>query len=338
MGAQSPKVAVIMGGTSFERDFSLKSGRNVCRALERLGYEVLPLDANEHLVDTLRDEGPDVAFVALHGKGGEDGAVPSLLEFLEIPYVGSRPPVCRTTWSKPELPFVMERLGDEGCDSAPSAARWPVQVALPLDAFKDLGAARALDFVPHRLGVDFPLAVKPARGGSALGLTKVEGPGMLGEAIMAALAYDDAVLIQDWVEGVELSITVLGDVGEETVLPPVEIRPQAGIFDTQARQEGGTVDYFCPPEPSALADDSLEAAAIVERCQRAAREVYRAFLCRDIARVDLVWDGYVPQVLDLKVFPGLTDTSLVPMALEAASIPFDAFVDDCVRRALERGN
>ncbi len=327
------KVAVIMGGASFERAFSLKSGRNVCRALEARGYEVIPLDADEHLVDTLRSEAPDVAFVALHGQGGEDGAVPSLLEFLRIPYVGSAPPVCRTTWSKPELPFVMRRLEQEGG----TVARWPVQVALPLDAFKDLGAAKALDYVPERLGVDYPLAVKPARGGSALGLTKVEGPGFLGEAIMAALAFDDAVLIQDWVEGVELSVTVLGGDGVEEALPPVEIHPDSGVFDTQARQDADAVDYFCPPRPSSLADDEAEAARIVGVCQQAACEVFRAFGCRDIARVDMVWDGVAPLVLDLKVFPGLTDTSLVPMALEGARIAFGDFIERLVRQAAERG-
>lgn len=329
----SPTVAVIMGGASFERDFSLKSGRHVCRTLEELGYGVLPLDATSELVDALRAERPDVAWVALHGKGGEDGAVPSLLEFLGIPYVGSTPPVCRTTWSKPELPFIMGRVESDG----PSPVRWPPQVALPLDAFKDLGAAKALDLVTKRLGVDFPLAVKPAKGGSAMGLTKVEGQGELGEAIMAALAYDDVVVIQQWVEGIELSLTVLGAPGNELVLPPVEIRPLEGIFDIKARQDPDAVRYYCPPNPGDLADDPAEEASIQERCQAAAREVFRAFQCRDVARVDMVWDGFEPLVLDLKVFPGMTETSLVPMALDGAGISFAEFVDGLVKKAMERG-
>ncbi len=326
-----PKIAVIMGGSSFERTFSLASGRHVCRTLEGLGYGVLPLDATEHLVDTLREERPDVAWVALHGKGGEDGAVPSLLEFLGIPYVGSAPAVCRTTWSKAELPFIMQRVEDD------ATVNWPPQVALPLDAFKDLGAAKALDLVTKRLGVDFPLAVKPAKGGSAMGLTKVEGQGELGDAIMAALAFDDVVVIQQWVEGVELSLTVMGAPGDELVLPPVEIRPLEGFFDVKARQDPDAVRYYCPPNPGDLADDAAEEADIQEACMAAARLVYRAFQCRDMARVDLVWDGHRPLVLDLKVFPGLTETSLVPMALDGAGISFAEFVDGLVKKAMERG-
>lgn len=337
-----PTVAVIMGGASFERAFSLASGKNVCRALSELGYGVLPLDANENLVDALRKEAPDAAFVALHGQGGEDGAVPSLLEFLSIPYVGSQPPVCRTTWSKPELPFVMRRLEE----SDATVARWPVQVALPLDAFKDLGAAKALDLVPEVLGVDYPLAVKPARGGSALGLTKVEGPAFLGDAILGALAFDDAVLIQDWVEGVELSVTVLDEVSSRGLgnpsegvwaLPPVEIRPLSGVFDIASRQDMDAVRYFCPPRATSLGDTQDEATRIEALLRQAACEVFRAFRCRDLARVDMIWDGYAPKVLDLKVFPGLTETSLVPMALEGADIAFEDFVGQLVEQAIERG-
>jgi D-alanine-D-alanine ligase len=327
------QVAVIMGGSSFERDFSLKSGRHVVAALEAAGHTALPLDADENLVDTLRAMNPDVAFIAMHGKGGEDGAVGSLLEFLGIPYVGSQPPVCRTTWNKPDLPFVMRRAFSEDA----SVARWPSEVALPASAFRDLGAASALDLVAPSVGAGFPLAVKPARGGSALGLTKVASEGELGDALMAAFAFDDEVLIQDWIEGVELSIAVIGEPGDEQVLPPVEIVPLAGVFDTAARLETELVDYYCPVRPQAFSSDEATAASMRSECERAAIEVYRAFACRDMARIDLVWDGACARVLDVKVFPGLTETSLVPMAVAAAGINFSDLISELVLTAYERG-
>ncbi|MDJ1122247.1 D-alanine--D-alanine ligase [Olsenella sp. YH-ols2217] len=326
-----PSVAVIMGGSSFERAFSLKSGRNVVDALRAAGHDVIPLDADENLVNTLRDERPDVAFVALHGAGGEDGAVPSLLEFLHIPYVGSEPPVCRTTWSKPELPFVLRRA----FRPEDSVVRWPAQFALPAGAFRNLGAAQALDLMPEEVG-GFPLAVKPACGGSAMGLSKVEGPDQLGEALMAALAFDDTALVQEWVPGVELSVTVIGEPGDEDVLPPVEIAAK-GLFDTDARMTPDAVDYYCPVRPESLSSDPSEAAAIRSQCERAAIEVFRAFGCRDMARVDMVWDGAEVKVLDLKVFPGLTDTSLVPMAIEAAGLTMEEVLERLVATAHERG-
>lgn len=327
-----PTVAVIMGGSSFERAFSLKSGRHVVDALEATGHQVIPLDADENLVDTLRDEKPDVAFIALHGAGGEDGAVPSLLEFLHIPYVGSQPPVCRTTWSKPELPFVMRRA----YRPEESVVQWPRQCALPASAFRNLGAAEALDLMPEEVG-GFPLAVKPAQGGSAMGLSKVERQDQLGQALMAALAFDDTALVQEWVEGVELSVAVVGEPGDEQVLPPVEIAVASGLYDTDSRVNPEGVDYYCPVRPESLSSDPGEADAIRNQCERAAIEVFRAFGCRDMARVDMVWDGAAVKVLDLKVFPGLTETSLVPLALEAAGIQLPELLDDLVALAYERG-
>lgn len=324
-------VAVIMGGSSFERRFSLASGKHVVEALEGVGHTVIPLDADENLVDTLRAERPDVAFIAMHGAGGEDGAVPSLLTFLDIPFVGSLPPVCRNTWNKAELPFVMARA------YAPedSVVRWPAQIALPAGAFRNLGAAKALDLMPERVG-GFPLAVKPGCGGSAMGLAKVEEADQLGVALMGALAYDDTALVQEWVGGAELSVTVIGDPGDETVLPPVEIVVD-GIYDTDARLNPQEVHYFCPVRPQSLSPDPSEADVARSTCERAAIEVYRAFGCRDMARIDMVWDGAAPRVLDLKVFPGLTETSLVPVALAAAQISLPELLDSMVQQAYQRG-
>jgi D-alanine-D-alanine ligase len=328
------KVAVIMGGTSFERDFSLKSGKRVSQALEQAGHEVLPLDADANLVDTLRAERPDVAYLAMHGRGCEDGAVPSLLEFLRIPYVGSRPPVCREAWNKSDVPFVMRRAYGEG----ESAAIWPAEVSLPSSAFRDLGAAKAIDLIPERIGSGFPLAVKPAHGGSALGVSRVDEPAQLGEAIMGALAFDKQVLVQEWVEGVELACTVIGEPGDVQVLPPVEIKAKQGLYDTDARLDTERVDYWCPVRPSSLSTDEAEASSIRSEIERAAIDVFEAFGCRDLARVDIIWDGARSRILDLKTFPGMSETSLVPMAVRAAGIELADLLDELVEIACERGN
>ena len=330
------KVAVIMGGTSFERNFSLLSGRLVSESLARSGFDVLTLDADAHLVDTLRAEKPDVAFICMHGAGGEDGAVPALLEFLRIPYVGSRPASCRAAWNKADMPFLMRRVYGKH----ESLVVWPPQLVLPASAFKDLGAAKALDIIPERLGggSGFPLAVKPVHGGSAMGLSRVDKPEDLGHALMGALAYDDSVIIQHWVEGVEVSVTVLGTPGSEKVLPPVEIEVKEGIYDTDARLETSRVNHFCPVRDESLAalGSNVDNARVA--LEQAACEVYRAYDCRDFARVDFIWDGHKVMVMGLKTFPGLTETSLVPMAIEAAGLKRDEVLAHLVVGALERGN
>lgn len=329
----SLNVAVIMGGTSFEREFSLKSGKVVTRALEEAGHTAMPLDADANLVDTLRAERPDVAYLALHGAGGEDGAVPSLLDFLRIPYVGSKAPVCREVWNKPDLPFVMRRSYEPG----ECVASWPAEVSLPSSAFRDLGAAKALDLIPGRIGSGFPLAVKPACGGSALGVSRVDEPGQLGEAIMGALAFDNTVLIQEWVEGVELSVSVIGQPGDLQVLPPVEICAKQGLFDTEARLDASRVDYYCPVRPSSLGSSPEECESVRSEIERAAIEVFEAFDCRDLARVDMIWDGAHAKVFGLKVSPGMTPTSLLPMAATAAGISMKDLLDELVTVAYERG-
>lgn len=327
------KVAVIMGGTSLERRFSLESGRAVAEALDRAGHEVVPLDADEHLVDTLRAERPDVAFVCLHGTGGEDGSVPALLEFLRIPFVGSRSAACRAAWNKPDVPFVMRRT------FSPEESRtiWPPEVALSADAFRDLGAASALDLVAERIGSGYPLAVKPAHGGSALGVSKVSCLAELGPATMRALEFDDAVLFEQWVEGCELSCAVVEEDEGPRVLLPVEIDAGGEVYDTEARLDPSRVACFCPPRASSLGADEDAAARALAALERSAAEVFRAFGCRDLARVDLIWDGTHAMILDVKTFPGLAATSLVPTALAAAGVDAGELLDRLVRRAYERG-
>ncbi len=325
------KVAVLMGGNSFEREFSLASGKNICAALEEAGHKVVPLDTNDALVPTLRSERPDVVYNALHGKHGEDGTIQSLLEFLGLPFVGSPASVCHRTWNKDSLHSSLAKYrditGEEG------VASWPQGVYIARDAFKSMGAATALDLVGERVIGGYPVCVKPAHGGSALGVHRVDNPDDLGEAVLDALSYDDAVNIEQWVEGVELSVAILGAGWDAHALPPVEIVAREGFFDAEARMHEDRVEFFCPVRMASLAADESDAQAIRAEIERAALEVYRSYGVRDLGRVDMIWDGSQARCFELDVSPGMTDHSLFPVACRAAGLTLTGVVDALVTAA-----
>lgn len=326
------KVAVLMGGQSFEREFSLASGKRVCEALEEAGHNVVPLDTTSELVPTLRAEKPDVAYIALHGKHGEDGTIQSLLEFLDIPFVGATADVCRKTWNKATLGPVMAWHGK--ITGEPRVSAEPVGYSLAKDAFADMGAATALDMVEERIPGGYPLAVKPARGGSAMGVHRVENAEELAEALLDAFNYDEDVLVQQWIEGVELAISILGEGEEAHALPPVEIEVKEGLYTTAARQSRDAVEFFVPVRPESLSQDPAEAEAIRAEVERAALEVYRAYGVRDLGRIDMVWDGAQAQVLEVDVSPGMTEMSLMPAACEASGISLSSMFDALVKAAI----
>lgn len=306
------KVAVLMGGKSFEREVSLASGKVVCEALEEAGHKVVPLDTNADLVPTLRSERPDVVYNALHGKHGEDGTIQSLMEFVGLPFVGSPASVCHRAWNKDALHSSLEKYrdvtGEEGI------ASWPQGVYLSRDAFKDMGAATALDLVADRVIGGYPVCVKPAHGGSALGVHKVNSQDELGEAVLDALSFDDAVNIEQWIDGVEVSVAILGTGWDAYALPPVEIVAREGeFFDASARMRNDAVEFFCPVRPASLSPDEATAHAIRAEIERAALEVYRAYGARDLGRVDLVWDGGAARCFELDVSPGMTPHSLLSL-------------------------
>ncbi len=329
------KVAVLMGGRSLERDVSLRSGERVCAALTGLGYRVLGLDVTSDLVSTLRAEQPDACYVALHGRYGEDGTIQELLEFLGIPYTGPGVTASSLAWDK----AVSKRL------FAQAGIPTPAWVAFTADAFKDAGAATALDLVAASLG-GYPLVVKPAEQGSALGLTKLASPvemqgdagdsrggvshtpAPLAEALLDALSYGDKALVEKWVDGAELAVSVLGAGSDMRVLPPVEIEAKSGLFDFNAMYTMGETDYFVP---------ARLAPEVLSRTEELARSVHALLGCRGVSRVDMVAepDGAV-WVLECNTCPGMTETSLLPMAAEAAGVGFDELVETILRDALDR--
>jgi D-alanine-D-alanine ligase len=305
------RVAVLKGGRSLERGVSLRSGARVEDALDRLGHEVVGLDAGSDLVKRLRGDRPDVAFVALHGVGGEDGTTQELLEILGIPFTGPGADSCARCIDKVAAKAAMRAAGIPTPDS----------FAFTQTAFRELGAADALGELESGLG--FPLVVKPSRGGSSLGIKFAAATAEVPGALVAAFSYDDRVLLERFVEGRELAVSVVGD----EALPVVEAIPVelGDRYDFEARYEIGRTRFVCPAE---LTDS--ERAAVTA----AALATYRTLGCTGFARVDLILAADGPWVLEANAIPGLTDTSLLPQAAEAAGMSFEKLVERIVDLAL----
>jgi D-alanine-D-alanine ligase len=306
------KVAVLKGGRSLEREVSLRSGARVEDALASLGHEAVPLDVDAALVTRLKEAGPDVAFIALHGPGGEDGTVQELLEILGIPYTGPGVASCVRCMDKVVAKHELRGAG------LPT----PDWVAFNATAFRELGAADALEEIEAQLG--FPLVVKPASQGSSLGVKFASSREDVPAALVAAFSYDDRVLLERYVEGRELAVSLLA--GEP--LPIVEALPMdEDFFNFEARYEIGRTEYVCP------ADLPAETTAEV---QRVAARTWETLDCYGFARVDIILGDDGPQVLEVNAIPGLTDTSLLPQAAEAAGVGFDALVSRLLELALDR--
>jgi D-alanine-D-alanine ligase len=312
------RVAVLAGGQSLERQVSLRSGARVRDALENLGHDVIAIDVGPDLVERLTESRPDVAFVALHGRDGEDGTVQEILELVGIPYTASGPSACMRCMDKV---LAKHALRD-------AALATPDFYAFSQTAFESLGAAHALPAIEERL--DFPIVVKPASQGSALGIRFAPTAADVPAAIVAAFSYDTKVLLERHVAGRELAISVLDGAGGPEALPVVEAIPRGGDhYDFEARYEIGRTDFVCP---AALEDETAL------RAQALALAAYRVLGCYGFARVDLMLEDGTGEltVLEANAIPGLTETSLLPQAAEAAGISFASFVERVLDLALAR--
>ena len=300
----SMRVAVLKGGRSLERQVSLRSGARVEEALARLGHEVHSIDVGHQLVADLRRADPELVMVALHGRDGEDGTVQELLEALALPYTGPRPAACAFSSDKVLAKHLMRDAG----------IATPDFLVFSETTFKEMGAGEALGGIGGRLA--FPCVVKPARGGSALGVRFAASPEEVPGALIAAMSYDSKVLVERHVRGRELAISVLG--GE--ALPIVEAIPHdEDFYDFEARYTIGRTSFSCPAQ--------LEPALAREASEIAVR-VFELLGLQGCARIDLLLDqnsGEL-QVLEANAIPGMTETSLLPQAADAAGIGFDALV------------
>jgi D-alanine-D-alanine ligase len=297
-----------------ERDISFVTGGRVHHALERLGHEVHPLDIEDGTTEALMELAPEAAFICLHGPGGEDGTVQALLETLGIPYTGSGP------------------LSSIRCMDKDYAKRATRAAGIPTPPFRtffrramnEMGAAAALDAAADSLG--YPLVVKPAREGSGFGLSRVEEPGGLLDAVYEAFGYDAKILLERWVDGTEVSVPILEPAGEEPeVLGLVEIRPREGAYNFEAKYTPGATDFAIPAEIS---------AEVAVRLEETALKTYELLGCSGFARVDTIVENGTLLVLDVKTVPGFTETSTFPLAAEAAGISFESLIETILETTL----
>ncbi|HET7061674.1 MAG TPA: D-alanine--D-alanine ligase [Nitrosospira sp.] len=293
------KVAVLLGGRSAERSISLESGRAVLHALRRRGVDAHPFDPSEQPMEALVQQGFTRAHIALHGRYGEDGTVQGALELLGLPYTGSGVLASALAMDKWRTKLLWEAGG----------------ISTPRHTL--LTEQSDFDAVAEELGL--PLIVKPSREGSTIGLTKVEAAKDLRSAWRLAAQHDPLVLAEQFVEGVELTASILGDV----TLPLVRIQPMHGLYDYEAKYVANTTQYFCPSGLSASEEYAIQAEAM---------KAHQMLGCEGWGRVDVMLDrSGTPYFLEANTSPGMTSHSLVPMAASTAGISFD----DLVMRILE---
>lgn len=309
-------VMVLSGGLSHERDVSLRSGRRVGQALRSEGFEVIEADVDSTLVPRLTQLDDAVVFPLLHGEAGEDGALREVLALLGAHFVGSPAAACRVAFDKSIATTVIADLG----------VRTPVQVALPHETFRELGAAALIAALGDEVG--FPMMVKPSRSGSALGCTRVASAAELPAAMVGAFAYGPVAVVESFVTGTEVTVAVVDRGDGPVALPAVEIRPQSGIYDYTARYTAGATRFLCPADvPPDVAD----------ACAALALRVHDVLGLADLSRTDLiVTPTGEPVFLEVNVAPGMTETSALPLAAEAAGWSLGSMCADLVRAAAAR--
>ena len=298
MAASALTIAVLSGGISHEREVSLRSGRRVADALISRGHEVTLIDPDANLFAKLTALNPDVIWPALHGSSGEDGALLGLLAASGYAYVGPTAASARLAWSKPVSKTVVEAAG---VASAPS-------ITVAREAFRELGASAVLEIITKDLG--HHLVVKPASGGSAQGVSIVTTTEDLPRAMVDAFTYSDVALIERFINGTEVAMTVIGGPNGVEALPAVEIVPLDGVYSFEARYTAGETNFFVPARVSEAVAKTVAGAAVA---------AHNALGLDYISRIDLIVDGDGRAwFLEANALPGLTETSSAPLAIEAS--------------------
>lgn len=319
MTIEGRHVVILSGGISHERDVSLRSGRRVADALTRAGARVTVREPDEKLLPWLEEnfDDVDVVWPVLHGVSGENGALYSLLRALDVPYLGSRPTAAMLAWNKASSKALVKRAG------LPT----PQSIVLPNDTFRELGAASVIDAISR--GIEFPAVVKPVEGGSSQGVSFVDERSQFSRALVTAFTYADGVLIEKKVSGVELMVGVL-DFGEGLfAVPPVEVEAVSGVYDYAARYNAGETMYFAP----ARVDES-----IIAKVSELAVQACQVIGLADVARVDFIVDEEgTPWFIEADPIPGMTETSLVPLGIQAAGLELSDVYSRLAAHAAARG-
>jgi len=314
---QLDHVVVLAGGLSPEREVSLHSGYRVRDALAQAGINVTVADADAALLAQLRADPPSAVFPAIHGTCGEDGAIREVLGLLGLPYVGTVASACQMAFDKPTAKAL----------TAAAGLLTPQSVTLPRETFHDLGASSVIDLIVAKLGL--PLYVKPSRGGSALGAGPVRSAAELPAAVLSCFAYGDTALVERLVTGTEVAVGVIDLGSGPQALPAVEIVPGDSGYDYSARYTAGKTEFYVPARLPA------DVAAEVARIAVTAHSVLGL---RDLSRTDLIVDEQgTPYFLEVNVSPGMTETSTLPLALEASGHSFGSTCVRLLELAAERG-
>ena len=307
------KIGVLMGGQSSEREVSLKTGEAVYRSLVRSGYDAVAIDVGPGLSQTLQDQAIEVAFLALHGPGGEDGAIQGFLETLGIPYTGSG---VRASAIGMHKVVTKTELAAQGIPVPRGTVVWR-------------GTAPTLNRILTSCKLKLPIVVKPASQGSTIGVTIVRQPSQWKEALKVAHRYDPEAMVEAFIPGHEVTLSLLGTAdGSVAGLPAVEIVAPDGFYDFSAKYEKGRTQYLCPaPLPAAVSRDIKQLAI----------RTYQALGCNGAARVDFrITPKGKPYVLEINTVPGMTETSLLPMAAGKAGLSYDALTEQILQSALRR--
>jgi len=288
------KVAVLLGGRSAEREISLQSGHAVLEALKRMGVDAHPFDPSKQPIEDLLKQKFNIAYIALHGRYGEDGTVQGALELMDLPYTGSGVLASALAIDKWRTKLLWQSVG----------------VSTP--RYKILSADCNFDNVVRDLGL--PLIVKPSREGSTIGLCKVTSVEELPDVYQVAAKHDPIVLAEQYIEGMELTVAILGD----TPLPLVRIEVSGELYDYKAKYLSHDTGYFCPSGLSAELENIIQTQAL---------QAHRILGCEGWGRVDVMLDkSDKPYFLETNTSPGMTSHSLVPMAAKTAGILFDDLV------------
>lgn len=307
------KVLVLMGGTSAEREVSLRSGSNAAAALQEKGYQVETLDLGNGNIDQIKQSAPDVVFIALHGQNGEDGTVQGYLELLGIPYTGSGVATSAICMDK----ILTKKL--LGYDGLPTAD----YVVIEKNGFCESGLR--VDSLMDNFGL--PLVIKAATQGSSIGTYIVRSREEVLPAILEAFEFDNQVLVEKFIAGVLLTVSILGN-NDPLVLPIIEIVAQNEFYDYESKYTPGMSDHIIPARIS---------AEVAQRVNQISEQAYRLMGCRGFARVDVMVDQQgQPYILELNTIPGLTETSLVPDAARAVGIDYPELIERLVNLALQK--
>ena len=292
---KAQRIGVLMGGRSSERDISFKSGKAVIKGLKRRGYNVTAIDVDPDLAIKLKRKHIGAAFIALHGRWGEDGSVQGLLEIMGIPYTGSGVLGSAMAMDKVVMKMMFESMG------------------IPSPAYTQAEDGGTVHF-------PLPFVVKPANEGSTIGISIVKKQKEVMAAIKKARMFDKKVMIEKYIEGDEITVGIVN--GE--ALPVVQVKPSSGFYDFEAKYTKGMTEYIVPAKID---------KTIAKKAGDIAMEVYKAFELAGCVRIDMLVDDDLPKVIDINTSPGMTETSLVPKAWESLGRTFDELVEAILMEA-----